>query len=142
MVGPTWLQWLTMCMAVTWALLACTSRVAGRRKEPPDLTSSSRLGVTRGSAEPAPASPRRPLEDLVRDLRRSSRRLRHPPPGTSYVKVQAARYAYDRALAEAGDALGIDHLMRVLEPGPELDGERERLEARLWLAGVRIDEPD
>ena len=143
-MGPVGLSLLPICMAVVWAALVLLRLLAGRRQEgTPDPTSSPRMrDVTSRRADPAPQPPRRSLEDIVRDLRRSGRRLRHPPPGTSYVKVQAARYAYDRALAEAGDALGIDHLMRVLEAGPELEAERERLETRLWLAGVRIEDAD
>jgi hypothetical protein len=82
----------------------------------------------------------RPLEEIVSDARRLAPRAQHPPRGTSRAKVIALRYAYDHVLTEACAALGIDHLLGVLEPGEELDTERARVEALLWLAGLRIDD--
>jgi hypothetical protein len=84
--------------------------------------------------------PHRPIEQLVRDLRRLGPKLHQPPPGTSRVKVEAARYAYDRVLGEAAAAVGVEHLLAVIPPGEELDAERTRVENRLWLAGVRFEE--
>ena len=85
-------------------------------------------------------SPRRPIEQLAQDLRRLGPKFHQPPPGTSRVKVEAARYAYDRVLADAAAAVGVEHLLAVLPPGEELDAERTRVENRLWLAGVRFEE--
>ena len=94
---------------------------------------------TRRSGQQA-ASRRRPIEQLVRDLRRLGPKVHAPPPGTSRVKVEAARYAYDRVLGEAATAVGVEHLLSVLPPGDELDAERGRVESRLWLAGLRFEE--
>jgi hypothetical protein len=84
--------------------------------------------------------PRRSIEQIADDLRRLGPRFRRPPRGTSRTKVEAARYAYDRALAEAAAAVGVEHLLGVLEPGDELDAERHRVENRLWLAGLRFED--
>lgn len=92
----------------------------------------------RGRA-PKAALPRRPIEQLARDLRRLRPKFHQPPAGTSRIKREAARYAYDRALGEAATAVGVEHLLVVLAPGDDLDAERRRVEDRLWLAGVRIE---
>ena len=84
--------------------------------------------------------PRRPIEQLARDLRRLGPKFHQPPAGTSRVKREAARYAYDRALGEAATAVGVEHLLAVLAPGDDLDAERRRVEDCLWLAGVRTGE--
>jgi hypothetical protein len=86
------------------------------------------------------ASPRRSIEQLARDLRRLGPKFHAPPPGTSRVKVEASRYAYDRVLGEAATAVGVEHLLSVLPPGDDLDAERTRVESRLWLAGLRFEE--
>lgn len=83
----------------------------------------------------------RAIELIVRDVRRLGPRFHHPPRGTSATKIEALRYAYDRALGEAARALEVEHLLGVLPPGAELDLERGRVESALWLAGFRIDEP-
>lgn len=93
----------------------------------------------RGSAQ-EPLLPRRPIEQLARDLRRLGPKFHQPPAGTSRIKREAARYAYDRALGEAATAVGVEHLLAVLAPGEDLDAERRRVENCLWLAGVRIEE--
>ncbi len=91
-------------------------------------------------ARPQAAPPRRSIEQLVCQLRKLGPKFHEPPPGTSRVKVEAARYAYDRVLGEVATAVGVEHLLSVLEPGDELDTERTRVENRLWLAGVRFEE--
>ena len=87
----------------------------------------------------APEPTGRPLELIAAEARRLGQRANNPPRGTSRAKVVAFRYAYDHVLAEACAALEIEHLLGVLEPGDELDGERSRVESLLWLAGLRID---
>ncbi len=82
----------------------------------------------------------RPLELIAGDVRRLGVRLHHPPPGTSFAKLEGARRAYEHVLVEACAALGVEHLLRVLPPGEDLDAERARVEGLLWLAGLRIDE--
>jgi hypothetical protein len=93
--------------------------------------------VRRVRRQTAPS--RRPLEQVARDLRRLGPKFHHPPPGTSRVKIEAARYAYDRALGDAATAVGVEHLLAVLPPGPDLDAERYRVETLLWRAGVRFE---
>jgi hypothetical protein len=82
----------------------------------------------------------RPLEIVAQDARRLAGRFHHPPPGTSFAKIEGARRAYEYVLAEACAALEVEHLLGVLPPGDELDVERMRVEGVLWLAGLRIDE--
>ncbi len=93
----------------------------------------------RRDSHEAPPPPRS-IEQVAGDLRRLGSKFHEPPAGTSRVKVEAARYAYDRVLAEAATAVGVEHLLAVLAPGDELDAERRRVENRLWLAGVRFDD--
>jgi len=86
-------------------------------------------------------SPRgRPIEVIADDLRRLETRFRHPPRGASFAKQEALRFAYDNALADACACLEIEHLLGVLPPGSELDGERKRIEDSLWLQGLRFQE--
>jgi hypothetical protein len=92
-------------------------------------------------AAAAPAEPRgRPLELIASDVRRLGARLHSPPRGASFAKLEGARRAYEYVLVEACTALGVEHLLRVLPPGEDLDAERARVEGLLWLAGLRIDE--
>jgi hypothetical protein len=95
-----------------------------------------RRGDTMWGAEPQG----RPIEVIAEEARLLAGRVHHPPRGTSFAKYEGWRSAYDRALAEGCRALGVEHLLEVLEPGPERDAERARVESLLWLAGLRIDE--
>ncbi|MEZ5091305.1 hypothetical protein [Nocardioides sp.] len=83
----------------------------------------------------------RPVERIAADARRLSVWYRTCPRGQSFAKYEAHRRAYDDVLAEACTALGIDHLLGVLEPGPELDLERARVEARLEQSGLPLGLP-
>ena len=58
----------------------------------------------------------------------------------SFAQLEGNRMAYDRVLVEACTALGVDHLIEVLPPGPELDGERRRVELVLdaWGLGLGL----
>jgi hypothetical protein len=80
----------------------------------------------------------RPLEATVADLVRLGPRFHALPPHASFTKVEALRTAYDRALAECCAALELTHLLGVLPVGAELDAERDRVEAQLAAAGVRL----
>jgi hypothetical protein len=82
----------------------------------------------------------RPIEDITRDVIRLGRSFRYVPPGLSFARFEGCRRAYDLVLGEACQALDIDHLLGVLSPGPELDAERDRVESKLWLAGLRLDD--
>ncbi|MEP7090497.1 MAG: hypothetical protein ABI776_10365 [Nocardioidaceae bacterium] len=81
----------------------------------------------------------RPIEEIACDVRRLGVRVRYAPAGASFVRVEGGRRAYDRVLGEACASLGVEHLLGVLPPGPELDGERGRVEAALERAGLRLD---
>ena len=83
----------------------------------------------------------RPVEELAVLARRLGARYHYPPPGQRFVKCEAVRQAYDAVLAETCKALGLTHLLAVLPPGPELDGERTRVERSLELAGFELGLP-
>ena len=82
----------------------------------------------------------RPIELIARDARRLGRRFHHPRRGLTFVKYESTRWAYDKVLAEGCRALGIEHLLEVLPPGPELDEERRRVEWLLYRAGLDLDD--
>ena len=84
-----------------------------------------------------PAPPplaRRPLERIAADARRIS--ASYHRGGMRFAQYEGRRQAFDKILAEAADAVRIDHLLGVLPPGVELDAERARVEAALVDAGV------
>jgi hypothetical protein len=81
----------------------------------------------------------RPIEDIAVDVRRRGERFHALPPHASYVKVSALRSAYDLVLGEGCDSLGQPHLLSVLQPGPELDRERRRVELLLHSFGLPVD---
>ena len=83
----------------------------------------------------------RPIEEIARDARRLRIAFRSTPRGTSFVKYEAHRRAYDGVLLEGCRALGVTTLLGVLGPGPELDAERDRIEGRLELFGLDLDLP-
>jgi hypothetical protein len=142
-MGPSWLDLLVVLTAygaATWAAFRLPVGPDGRwaRLTPP-LHPLRRVRSYAARRRP-PAPGGRPLEEIAADARRLAPRALNPPRGTSRAKIVALRYAYDHVLAEACAALGIDHLLGVLEPGDELDAERARVESLLWLAGLRIDD--
>lgn len=87
---------------------------------------------------PGPQPAGRPIEVIVADVRRLGRRFHSLEPRAAYIKVEAVRTGYDRALAECADALGVTHLLRVLASGPDLDSERARVEWQLAVCGVEL----
>lgn len=133
-MGPLWLDLLlVLVVGAAWAAFRLPS---GRRA----VRWLARRAPARRPAQPVDLAPGRPIELIVRDARRFGRRFHHPPRGTSFAKLQAVSHTYDRVLVEACHALGIAQLLEVLPPGEERDAERARVEASLWLAGLRIDE--
>ena len=80
----------------------------------------------------------RPIEKISADLRRLGNRFYALDPHASFAKTEAVRSAYDKALAECCDALGVTHLLGILPAGPERDAERERVEEQLADSGVRF----
>lgn len=142
-MGPSWLQLPVAILAfwcvvrgVFWLLDDSRWRDALADRLRPGLR--RRLRARRERRNPVP--PRRPIEVVAREARLLSVRVHHPPRGVSYAKYQAWVSTYDRLLGEGCAALGLDHLLDVLEPGAERDLERARVESLLWLAGLRIDE--
>ena len=97
----------------------------------------------RGSDAPRevlPAADQRAFELIVHDVRRLHRRFCETRSGVSYAKSEGVRRAYDHALAEGCDALGLVHLLGVLDAGEELDRERARIEQLLHRWGLALDE--
>ena len=111
-------------------------RLAGLRRQ---ATRVSGDVVTR-LRPAAPPVVGRPIEEIARDAMRLGQSFRAVPRGLSFARFEGCRRAYDLVLSEACRALEIDHLLGVLSPGPELDAERERVEAKLWLAGLHLDD--
>ncbi len=74
------------------------------------------------------------------DARRLSFRFRTVPPDASFARFEGRRRAYDAVLGEACGALGVEHLLAVLVPGPDLDRERLRVESALVRAGLLLDD--
>lgn len=123
-------MWLALC-----ALVALTARVSRRRhwvERVVDRVEKARSGP------PVPSG--RPIEDIARDAHRLGIAFRYAPPTLSFARFEGARRAYDIVLAEACRALDVAHLLEVLPPGPDLDRERQRVEALLDWAGLRIDD--
>lgn len=101
----------------------------------------ARVSGRQGVGCPGDASPEgRRIELVASDVRRLGQRFRNVPPRVSFARFEALRQAYDEVLSEACKALEVDHLLQVLPPGPELDGERRRVEVALYRAGLRLDD--
>ena len=98
--------------------------------------SGRRLRRLRGAPPPAPTG--RPIQLIAQDAHRLGHQFHRLPYGASFARFEARRQAYDAVLVEACAALEIDHLLSVLPAGPDLDGERMRVEAALGLAGLRL----
>jgi hypothetical protein len=81
----------------------------------------------------------RPIQEIALDVRRRGARFHALSPHASYVKVSALRSAYDHVLGECCASLGQAHLLSVLQPGPELDRERRRVELLLHSYGLPVD---
>ena len=90
-----------------------------------------------------PVPPRpvgRPIELIASDARRLSSSFRRVPPDASFARFEGRRRAYDDVLAEACRAVEVEHLLRVLPPGPDLDRERQRVEIVLQHIGLLLDD--
>jgi hypothetical protein len=99
------------------------------------------LRLRPGRTAPVPLNPQcRPIEVIAREARRLGNRYRSTREGVSYAKSDAVRRAYDGVLGEWCDALGVVHLLGVLEPGDEQDAERKRVERTLNGWGLRLDD--
>ncbi len=90
-----------------------------------------------------PAPPKavgRPFEVVAWHAQRLGYDFHTLPDETSFSRYEGRRQAYDAVLTEACQALGIDHLIGILTPGPDLDRERSRVELVLGMHGLRIDD--
>jgi hypothetical protein len=96
----------------------------------------ARLRRRRSPEELGPVN--RPIEQIAVDVRRRGERFHALSPHASYVKVSALSSAYDHVLGECCDSLGQSHLLSVLQPGPELDRERRRVELVLHSFGLPV----
>jgi hypothetical protein len=96
----------------------------------------------RGALPATPHPSGRPIQKIAADAHRLGLRFRCMPPHASFAHLEGNRIAYDRVLAEACVALGVEHLLEVLPPGPELDAERRRVETALAAAGLGLGMDD
>jgi hypothetical protein len=125
---------VALALAALCAMSYAAGLAMGKRGEP----MRDRL-VTRWRGRGGRLEPRaRPIEQIAADLRRLGNRFYALDPHASFAKTEAVRGAYDKALAECCDALGLTHLLGILPAGPELDRERERVEGQLTDSGVRF----
>lgn len=79
-----------------------------------------------------------PVERIAANLRRLSLEMKHFPPGTSAVKRNAVRMAYDDSLIAACRALEVPQSFYELGDGLDRELERLRVEAALEQAGLRF----
>jgi len=127
-------SWLVILafFAGPWASLAVLHRVVDHRGIP--WPGPLHRAVAARRRVPTPVG--RPIEEIARDARRLGHQLQHADDGRSAVRIGAIRLAYDDVLAEGCAALGLEHLLGVLDEGPELDAERRRVEVVLSGAGM------
>jgi hypothetical protein len=88
-----------------------------------------------------PEQPRpvgRPIELIASDAHRLSNSFRRVPDDASFARFEGRRRAYDDVLVEACRAVGVEHRLQVLAPGPDLDRERYRVELVLQHAGLPL----
>ncbi len=78
----------------------------------------------------------RPIEEIAHNVRRLGTEWHGGHPGRSWVKSEALRRSYDDALGEACRALDVSTDLLDLEPGPERDAERLRVEHLLAAGGL------
>jgi hypothetical protein len=89
--------------------------------------------LRRHRAAPAPGGP--PVEQVAADLRRVRRTLAALPSGTSAVRRNGTRQAYDELLCTACRELGVEHRLAELPEGVDRDLERLRVEDALCRNG-------
>jgi hypothetical protein len=133
---------LNEATAVMLIVLAELLVVSSRCRRPVIRLGRALLGISRraGVVNESVAPSGRPIEVIAAEARRLGQRYRRTRRGVSYAKSEAVRRAYDGVLAEGCDALGVPHLLGVLEPGDELDAERTRVERLLHIWGLDLDD--
>lgn len=115
---------------------------AGLRRPVLHWVGRARSGAARAGLwhPPEPTLEHRPIEVIAREARRLGRQYRATRTGVSFAKSEAVRRAYDDVLAEGCAALGVTHLLGVLDAGRELDAERLRVERMLHRWGLSLDD--
>src|SRR3954468_10276637 len=99
-----------LAVALLCALAYAVGLAMGKRGEP----MRDRL-VTAWRGRGGRLEPRaRPIEQIPADLRRLGNRFHALDPHASFTKTEAVRGAYDKALAECCDTLGLTHLLGIL----------------------------
>jgi hypothetical protein len=135
-------SWLGQAFVVAFALvwLPLLSPAGRRLALAPyrGLAAAARRSLRRPQPTAVPEG--RPIEVIAREARRLGHRFRETRHGVSFAKAEGVRRAYDEVLAEACDALGLPQLLTVLADGPELDAERHRVERRLHICGLVLDD--
>lgn len=89
-------------------------------------------------APPAPTRMGRPLERIVRDLRRLQPEARRHRQGVTLAKHRGVMAAYDDLLLEACRAVEVPTSLDSWPEGLERESERLRIEYELERAGVPI----
>ncbi len=87
---------------------------------------------------PVPTPVGRPIERIVRDLRRLQPEARRPRQGTTSVKYRGVVAAYDDLLLDACRAVEVPTSLSSLPEGSERELERLRIEFELERAGVPV----
>ncbi len=78
------------------------------------------------------------IEQVSADLRRVHRVLAGFEAGTPAVRRRGARQAYDALLAQACQAVEVEHRLHLLPEGMDRELERLRVEESLRSAGLAI----
>lgn len=89
------------------------------------------------SPPPEPAA-RPPIEEIARDVRRLRGELLALAPGTPQARRIGVSRAYDDALLDACQALGVPGTFTELPPGTARAAERLLVEHELDAAGLRL----
>lgn len=136
---PEWLQGVVLVVLVGSVLplviAACSGELGRWRSIRWVLAHVLRVArLRRREGEGEVVALRRPIEQVGADLRRLHASFHRD--GLRFVKYEGCRLAYDQVLAEAADMAGAPHLLGLLEPGPELDRERLRVEHLLRVHGM------
>ena len=134
---PEWVQAVVLVVlagSVVPVLVAACSGELGRWRSTRFVLSQVRRVRPRRRPDAEVVALRRPIEQVGADLRRLHASFHRD--GLRFVKYEGCRLAYDQVLAEAAEMAGAPHLLCLLEPGPELDRERVRVEHLLRAHGM------
>lgn len=129
-----------IAVAVLLALSPSVRRRARRGARASGRVLLRGLRVVGAVGAPAAKPEHRPIEVVAREARRIGRLYRATRTGVSFARSDAIRRSYDDILAEGCEALGLPHLLGLLEDGEELDVERRRVERLLHVWGIELDD--